>query len=159
VALAWIGWGLSLKEKVFGMLDIVHITNKQMVFTLWGLFKEYTRSLGKEDENDDLPVSIFTRMGNPGTLLLVAVKDNEFVGFLWAQPVSEFGLNYLRVSEIYARQGMMGIKLFERAIEHARKDGFDYVKGLVRAEKAEAMKRLFKAKEEAVLISVEVGYG
>ena len=157
--MAWIGWDLSLKEKVFGMLDIVQITGRERVFTLGPLFKEYTESLGKKDENDDLLVSVFTKFNNPGTLLLVAIKDDEPVGFLWAQPISEFSLNYLRVSEIYARQAMMGVKLFERAIEHARKDGFDYVKGLVRAERAEAMKRLFKAKEEAVLISVEVGHG
>ena len=157
--MAWIGWASNLKEKACGMLDIVHITGRERVFTLGPLFKEYTESLGKKDENDDLLVSVFTKFNNPGTLLLVAIKDDEPVGFLWAQPVSEFSLNYLRVSEIYARQAMMGIKLFERAIEHARKDGFDYVKGLVRAERAEAMKRLFKAKEEAVLISVEVGHG
>ena len=157
--MAWIGWDLSLKEKVFGMLDIVHITDKRKVFDLGLLFQEYTRSVGKEDKNDNLLVSIFTNFSIPDTLLLVAMKNDEPIGFLWARPVSQFDEIYLRISEIYARQGMIGIRLFERAVEWAYDRGFCAVKGLVRAEKAEAMKRLFKAKEEAVLISVEVGYG
>ena len=86
--MAWIGWDLSLKEKVFGMFDIVQITSRERVFTLGPLFKEYTESLGKKDENDDLLVSVFTKFNNPGTLLLVAIKDDEPVGFLWAQSVS-----------------------------------------------------------------------
>ena len=138
------------------MLDIVHITSRERVFTLGPLFKEYTESLGKKDENDDLLVSVFTKFNNPGTLLLVAIKDDEPVGFLWAQPISQFNENYLRISEIYAKQGMMGTKLFERALEWAWEGGFSAVKGLVSVERAEAMKRLFKAKVEAVFISVEV---
>ena len=137
------------------MFDIVHITDKQTVFSLGALFKEYTESLGKIDENDDLMVSVFTKFDNPGTLLLVAIKDDEPIGFLWAQPVSQFIENYLRVSEIYAKQGMMGTKLFERALEWAWEGGFSAVKGLVSVERAEGMKRLFKAKIEAVFISVE----
>ena len=139
------------------MLDIVQITNREKVFTLGPLLKEYTQSLGKEDENDDLLVSVFTKFNNPGTLLLVAIKDDEAVGFLWAQSVSQFNENYLRISEIYAKQGMMGTKLSERALEWAREGGFKAVKALVSVERAEGMKRLFKAKVEAVFISVEVG--
>ncbi|KKK97937.1 hypothetical protein LCGC14_2647780, partial [marine sediment metagenome] len=67
--MAWIGWGLNLKEKVSGMLDIVQIVDKQAVLTLEPLLREYTQTLGKEDKNDDLLVSIFTKFSNPGTLL------------------------------------------------------------------------------------------
>lgn len=138
------------------MLDIIQITDKRKVPELWSLFKEYTQELGKEDKNDELLVSIFTKFSNPGTLLLVAIKDDEPVGFLWAQPVSQFEENYLRISEIYAKQGMLGTKLFERALEWAWEGRFKAVKGLVSVERAEGMKRLFKAKVEAVFISVEV---
>ena len=138
------------------MLDIVHIENKGEVFALASLLEEYTATVGKEDSTDSLLVSIFTRIDNPGTLLLVAVKGDEPVGFLWAQPVSEFGQNYLRVSEIYAKQGMMGTKLFERAIRWAEEGGFSAVKGLVSVKRAEAMKRLFNAETQAVFISVGV---
>ncbi len=155
--MAWIGWGLNLKEKVSGMLDIVQIVDKQAVLTLEPLLREYTQTLGKEDKNGDLLVSIFTKFSNPGTLLLVAIKDDEPVGFLWAQPVSQFNENYLRISEIYAKQGMMGTKLFEMALAWAREGGFSTMKALVSVEKVEGLKRLFKAKEEAVFLSVEVG--
>ncbi len=141
------------------MFDVVQIFDKAEVLNLEAIFKEYTRHLGKEDKNDDLLVSVFTKFNNPGTLLLVATKGDEPVGFLWAQPVSQFGENYLRISEIYAKQGMMGTKLFERALEWAHKGGFYAVKGLVSVKRAEGLKRLFKAKEEAIFISVEVSDG
>lgn len=140
------------------MVDIVQVTSRQGVLTLEPIFKEYTLSLGKEDKNNDLLISIFTKLNNPGTLLLIVVEDNKPVGFLWAQPVSQFGERYLRISELYAKQGMLGTKLFERALEYAWEGGFITVKGLVSAERAEGMKRLFKAKVEAVLISVEVDH-
>lgn len=141
------------------MFDIVQIVKKQQVLALQPLLEEYTRTMGKEDKNDNLLISIFTNFSIPDTLLLVAMKNDEPVGFLWARPVSQFDEIYLRISEIYARQGMMGMRLFEKAMEWADEHGFYAVKGLVRAEKAAAMKRLFKMKEEAVLISVEVGHG
>ena len=139
------------------MLDIVQIQTKEQVLTLGPIFKEYISTLGREDRNDNLLVSVFTKFNNPGTLLLVAMKDDEHVGFLWAQPVSQFDHNYLRISEIYAKQGMMGTRLFEKALDYAREGGFSGVKGLVSVERAEGLKRLFKAKTEAVFISVEVG--
>ncbi len=154
--MAWIGWDLSLKEKVSGMFDIVRITDKEGVLFLEPLCREYTKTLGKPDENDDLLVSIFTKLKNPGTLLLVALKDDEPIGFLWAQPVSQFNENYLRISEIYAKQGMMGTKLFESALSWAKEREFSSVKGLVSVERAEGLQRLFKANVEAVFISVEV---
>ena len=138
------------------MLDIVQITDKKDIPGLSPVLKEYTEGLGKEDKDDSLLISIFTRFENPGTLLLAAFRNEEPVGFLWAQPVSQFGENYLRISEIYSRQGMLGTKLFERSLEWAKEGGFDAVKGLVPASKAEGIKRLFGAKEEAIFISVEV---
>ena len=140
------------------MFDIVQITQKKEVLSLDPIIKEYTSNLGKEDKNDDLLVSIFTKFDKPGTLLLVAIKDDEPVGFLWAQPINQFGENYLRVSEIYAKQGLLGTKLFERALDFAWEGGFTKVKGIVDAERAEGMQRLFKAKVEAVLICVEVDH-
>lgn len=138
------------------MFDIVQIQTREGVLTLRPIFREYISTLGREDKNDDLLVSVFTKFDNPGTLLLVAIKDDEQVGFLWAQPVSQFDHNYLRISEIYAKQGMMGTKLFERALDYAREGGFSAVKGLVSVERAEGLKRLFKAEAEAVFISVGV---
>ena len=156
VALAWIGWDLSLKEKVFGMLDIVQITDKKEILALGPIFREYVEDLGKDDEDYGLLVSAFTKFRNPGTLLLVAIKDDEPVGFLWAQPVSEFNEKYLMILDIYAKHGMMGTNMFKRAIEWARENDLSAVKGFVRAKKAKAMKRLFKMEEEMVFISMEV---
>lgn len=140
------------------MFDIVQITHKHGVLRLEDILKEYTLSLGKEDKNSELLVSIFTRFDNPGTLLLVAIKDDEPVGFLWAQPISQFGESYLRISEIYAKKGMLGTKLFERALDFARSGGHKSLKGMVSVDKVDGMERLFKAKTEAVLISVEINY-
>ncbi len=138
------------------MFDIVQIKDKQEVLDLEAIFSEYSRTFGKGNEDDTLLVSIFTKVTNPGTLLLVAIKDDDPVGFLWAQAYKSFNQSHLRVSEIYAKQGMMGIKLFERAMEWAKESKFTSVKGLVSIEKARGLKRLFKAKEEAILISVEI---
>lgn len=142
-----------------GLNRIVRVTDKQEVLDLESLFREYTISLGKEDKNGDLLVSIFTKLNSSGTLLLVAIKDDEPVGFLWAQPVNQSDRGYLRISEIYSKQYIVGIDLFDQAIKWAREGGFSTLKGLVSTERAEGMKRLFKAKEEAILISVEVGNG
>ena len=138
------------------MLDIVQITDKRQILTLGPLFREYIEGLGKEDKDYGLLVSTFTKFQTPGTLLLVAVKDDEPVGFLWAQTLVEFNEKYLMVLDIYAKHGMMGTSMFKRAIEWARENDLSAVKGFVRAKKAKAMKRLFKMEEEMVFISMEV---
>jgi len=156
MALVLIGWHLSLKEKVSGMLDIIQITDKRDIPSLGPIIKEYTEELGKEDEYDSLLISIFTRFEKPGTLLLAAVKDEEPVGFFWAQSVSKFGEKYLIVLDIYSKKGLLGIKLFEWGLEWAKERGIITVKGLVSPERAKGMKRLFGMKEEAIFISMEV---
>ena len=140
------------------MYEICRVVSKQQVFILDDLLRDYTKCLGKEDENDELMVSIFTKIKNPGTLLLLALKKGEPVGFLWAQSVNQFNESYLRISELYAKEGMMGTKLFEGALEWAQENNFLIVKGLVSAERSKGMIKLFKAKVEAVLISVEVDH-
>ena len=141
------------------MLDIFQVSQKSDVPKYARMFQTYTEELGKEDENEDLMVSIFTNFENPGTLFLVAMSNKVPVGFIWAQPVHRFGENYLRISEIYSEKHNIGMLLFGQAVDFAIEGGFDSVKGLVKADKAMAMKRLFKANEEAVFISVELNDG
>ena len=121
------------------------------------LFIEYAESLDDLDYLDEMSRLLVAKFKYPDTIFYIAFnEEKEPVGFLWAEPNAYNGAEFIGLHEIFSKEPGAGEAMFDKLIDYGRQEGFISIKGLVKADRAEAIARMFDADIEAVQLSLEL---